>query len=109
MRRPARAALLGALATLGVAAAALAHEERLVSGRVRQVDARARVLVVEDTAQERSVRITVDADTEVRRCRAETGLAGLQAGAKVRVKYLDRGGATFDILSVLVLPASQGR
>ena len=104
-----RAAILGGLATLVIVAAAVAHEERLVSGRVEAVDVRARLLVVADRAQERSVRITVDPETEVRRCRPDVAPGGLRPGAKVRVKYLDRGADTFDTLSVLVLSDPQGR
>ncbi len=104
-----RATVVVGLMTLVVVATAVAHEERLVSGRVETFDARARVLVVGDRAQDRSVRITVDPDTEVRRCRPDAGVGHLRPGAKVRVKYLDRGDNTFDTLSVLVLPDSQGR
>lgn len=98
-----------ALAILLAAAVALAHEERLVSGRVDAWDATARTLVVNDRAEDRTVRVTVDTDTEVRRCRAETGTGALRPGAKVRVKYLDRGREGLETLSVLVLPDGQGR
>jgi hypothetical protein len=105
-----RPSVLGVgLAVLGVATLALAHEERLVSGRVETFDAHARVLVVEDRVQDRTVRVTVDRDTEVRRCRTASGLGGLAPGTHVSIKYLDRGDGGFDTLSVLVLPEPQGR
>lgn len=104
-----RIVLVAGVILLALGAAALAHEERLVSGRVGRIDLPARLLVVEDRGQETSVRITVDADTAVRRCRPGAGLAGLAPGARVRVKYLDRGDGGFDTLSVLVLPERQGR
>jgi hypothetical protein len=104
-----RIVLVVCVAVLAVGGAALAHEERLVSGRVGRIDLPARLLVVEDPGQDTSVRITVDADTAVRRCGAGAGLAGLAPGARVRVKYLDRGDGGFDTLSLLVLPERQGR
>lgn len=106
MRRRTLGAVLAALA---VTAAAQAHEERLVIGRVERLDAAKRLLVVQDPERGRSMEITVDPETEVRRCRVERGLAALRPGATVRVKYLDRGATTFDTLSVLVLPDGQGR
>ncbi|MBI1734201.1 MAG: hypothetical protein HYR51_03410 [Candidatus Rokubacteria bacterium] len=99
---------MAVLTILLAAAGALAHEERLVSGRVETWDAEARALLVDDRAQDRTVRITVDPDTEVRRCRAETGNAALRPGAHVRVKYLDRGREGLETLSVVVLDG-QGR
>jgi hypothetical protein len=104
-----RSVLVVGVAMLAVGGAALAHEERLVSGRVGRVDLPAGLLVVEDPGQDTRVRVTVDADTAVRRCRAGAGLAALAPGARVRVKYLDRGDGGFDTLSVLVLPERQGR
>lgn len=100
---------LAVVPILFAAAVALAHEERLVSGRVEAWDATARTLVVDDRAEDRTVTITVDTDTEVRRCRAGTNTGGLKPGAKVRVKYLDRGREGLETLSVLVLPDGQGR
>lgn len=107
--RTARSVALAGVVALAGMSVALAHEERLVRGRVRQIDAPKSVLVVEDPERERAVRVTVDADTEVRRCRAGAGLAAVKPGDRVRVKYVDDGrgvatrGRDLDALSVLVL------
>jgi hypothetical protein len=107
--RAARAVAVAVVIALVGMSVALAHEERLVRGRVRQIDAPKSLLVVEDPERERSVRLTIDADTEVRRCRAALGLAALAPGDRVRVKYVDDGrglatrGRDLEILSVLVL------
>ncbi len=98
-----RAALAGMLGTLVALSIAWAHEERLVVGRVERVDLERGVLVVQDPERDRTVRVIVDADTEVRRCRAGLGLRGVKPGAKVRVKYLDRASGPLETLSLLVL------
>ena len=88
---------------LGVAIPlAVAHEERLVVGRVDRIDVGGKTLVVQDPERDRNVRLTIDAETEVRRCRAGLGLAAVRPGDRVRVKYLDRG-TTLELLSVLTL------
>lgn len=97
------------LAAMTLATVAFAHEERLVIGRVERLDLGARLLVVQDPERDRTVQITLDPETEVRRCRLASGLATVRPGAKVRVKYLDRGGGVFHTLSLLVLPDSRGR
>ena len=93
--------LLGALA---VPSWTSAHEERLVIGRVEVVDLAKKVLVVRDPERDRTVRLTVDPETEVRRCRHGTSLAAVPTGARVRVKYLDKPGGAFEALSILILP-----
>lgn len=108
--RRARAAMgaLGAalLTILWSPPAPPAHEERVVIGRVQVIDLTKKVLVVEDPERERTVRLTVDTDTEVRRCRHGLPLASVPAGARVRVKYLDRPGGGLETLSILMLPAA---
>lgn len=92
--------------------APLAHEERLIMGRAQVVDLRGQVLVVEeDPTRERAVRLIVDTDTEVRRCRHRLPLGALRAGTLVRVKYLDRPDRGPETLSILMLStgAERGR
>lgn len=104
IRRPALAGLLGTLVALSIASA---HEERLVIGRVERVDLERKVLVVQDPERDRTVRVIVDTDTEVRRCRAGLALRGVKPGARVRVKYLDRASGPVETLSLLVVPAQK--
>jgi hypothetical protein len=94
-------AVLVVAATLAVTLA-VAHEERLVRGRVERVDVPGQLLVVEDRERQQSVRVTIDPQTEVLRCRPGAGLAALKPGDRVRVKYLERG-RDLDVLSVIVL------
>jgi len=106
VRRAARVGLaaLAGLVLGGAAVRAEAHEEQLVRGRLEQVDPRAGVLLVRDTARERTVRVTVDPETAVWRCRTGPGPQGLRPGVRVRVTYLDPGRAPFTARSILVLP-----
>lgn len=92
------------LVTLAVPSWTSAHEERLVIGQVEAIDLAKKVLVVRDPQRDRTVRLTLDAGTEVRRCRHGTSLAAVPAGAHVRVKYLDQPGGGFEALSILMLP-----
>ncbi len=103
MRRPAGAIGAVLLALLCGPAAAPAHEEKLVIGRVEVIDLDKKMLVVVDE-RARTVRLVLDDETEVRRCRHGLALATLRAGTQVRVKYLDRPGSALETLSILMLP-----
>ncbi len=104
MRRPAGAIGAVLLALLCGPASAPAHEEKLVIGRVEVIDLDKKVLVVVDAERDRTVRLVLDDETEVRRCRHGLSLATLRAGTQVRVKYLDRPGSALETLSILMLP-----
>jgi hypothetical protein len=95
------------LSLICTASWALAHEERLVIGEVQTIDLEKNLLVVQDPERERTVRLTVDGETEVKRCRQGLALAALRVGAKVRVKYLDRPGSGLEVLSILILPGGK--
>jgi peptide deformylase len=82
---------------------AMAHEERVVIGQVQVIDVGKNVLVVQDPERDRMVRLVVDAETQVQRCRRGLALTALQVGAQVRVKYLDRPGSALEALSILIL------
>src|SRR5215831_15694245 len=82
---------------------ALAHEERLVIGQVQAIDLTQNMLVVQDPERERTVRLVVDAETQVQRCRRGLALVAVPVGAKVRVKFLDRPGGSLEALSILIL------
>ena len=97
------------LALLGLAPGAGAHEERLVIGRIASIDLAQKVMVVQDPERDRAVRLTIDADTEVRRCRHGLSPAAVPVGARVRVKYLDRPGGDPETLSILLLHAASGQ
>jgi hypothetical protein len=94
--------LLLALAAL-VPGGALAHEERLVVGRVETIDAGRKLLVVVNARGGQRQRLEVNPETEVIACRTAAGLAALHAGAMVRVRYLDRAGAGAEVQSILLL------
>src|SRR6266540_1642247 len=93
------------LALVWVGPWALAHEERLVIGQVQAIDPTKNMLVVQDPERERTVRLVVDAETQVQRCRRGLALVAVPVGAKVRVKYLDRPGGNLEALSILILPS----
>lgn len=99
-----RVILTASLLGLAAFSIARAHEERLVVGQVERIDLARKLLVVHDQERDRDLRIAVDADTEVRRCRGGAALAAVKPGARIRIKYLDRGAAGLETLSVLVLP-----
>jgi hypothetical protein len=92
------------LSLVWVAPWALAHEERVVIGQVQAIDLAKNMLVVQDPERERTVRLVVDAETQVQRCRRGLTLVSVPVGAKVRVKYLDRPGGSLEALSILILP-----
>jgi hypothetical protein len=100
-----RALSLCLIGLVCAASAALGHEERLVIGEVQAIDAAHHLLVVRDAERDRSVRLVVDPETEVQRCRRGLPLAALQVGARVRVKYLDRPNRGLEARSILILPA----
>jgi hypothetical protein len=101
MRWRAVAALLALVAI--VPAAAAAHEERLLVGRVEAIDpARQRLVVVAVDGGERR-RLELTPETEALACRAAPGLAAVSAGAHVRVKYVDQAGTPSRAESILVL------
>jgi hypothetical protein len=93
------------LLAAGQPAALWAHEERLVIGTVTSLDLQRNLLTVHDPERDRTVRLVVDPETQVQRCRRGLPLALVPAGARVRVKYLDSPGKGFEALSILVLPA----
>lgn len=86
---------------------ALAHEERLVIGRVQAVDLDKKLLMVQDSERDRTVRLSVDAETEVQRCRQGLPAAALQPGARIRAKYLDRATGSLETLSILLVPGRE--
>jgi hypothetical protein len=99
-----RAAIVAIAVVAGLAAGdALAHEERLLVGRVERIDPVRKLLVVADTQRSERRRIDIDADTEVIVCQTGVPLAAITAGALVRVKYIDRPGAQPEARSILLL------
>jgi hypothetical protein len=92
------AVLLGVGPGVGVA-----HEERLLVGRVEAVEPARKLLVVVDAKGGARRRLEVNPETEVMACRSSAGLGVLQPGAMVRVKYLERAGAPSEVKSVLLL------
>jgi hypothetical protein len=84
-------------------AAAAAHEERLVIGRVETIDPARRLLVVAGADGGERRRVEVTPETEVLSCRMVTGLAAVSAGGHVRVKYLEKAGSPSRVESILVL------
>jgi hypothetical protein len=89
---------------LGVGpAVGVAHEERLLVGRVEAVEPARKLLVVVDTMGGGRRRLEVNPETEVMACGSSAGLGVLQPGALVRVKYLERAGAPSEVKSVLLL------
>jgi hypothetical protein len=92
------AVLLGVGQGVGVA-----HEERLLVGRVEAVEPARKLLVVVDAKGGARRRLEVNPETEVMACRSSAGLGVLQPGAMVRVKYLERAGAPSEVKSVLLL------
>ncbi|HXH13514.1 MAG TPA: hypothetical protein VNP04_27540 [Alphaproteobacteria bacterium] len=102
------ASLSGLLLSLTwLALPALAHEERLIIGQVQAIDLQKHLLTVQDPERERIVRLTVDGETEVKRCRQGLPLTALRVGVRVRVKYLDRPGDSLEALSILILADHQ--
>ena len=98
------AALLGVLVTVGLSTSAWAHEERLVIGEIQKLDLQRNLLVVHDPERDRTMRLAVDADTQVQRCRRGLLLTAVQVGTQVRVKYVDSPGGELQTLSILILP-----
>lgn len=86
---------------------ALAHEERLIIGQIQTIDLQKHLLTVHDPERDRIVRLTVDGETEVKRCRQGLSLTALRVGTQVRVKYLDRPGGSLEALSILILTSYQ--
>jgi hypothetical protein len=82
---------------------AVAHEERLLVGRVEAVEPARKLLVLIDAKGGARRRLEVNPETEVMACRSSAGLGVLQPGAMVRVKYLERAGAPSEVKSVLLL------
>ncbi len=92
------------LLAVALTAFAWAHEERLVIGTVQSLDVKRNLLVVRDPERDRTVRLVLDPETQVERCRRGLPLAAVQVGAQVRVKYLDKPGSGLETLSILMLP-----
>ena len=80
-----------------------AHEERLLVGRVETIEPGRKLMVVVDAQGGARRRLEVNAETEVIACRDRAGLAVLQPGAMVRVKYLERAGSLGEVRAVLLL------
>jgi len=107
-RRPARsvwAAAAGAAALVLslLPGSGVAHEERLLVGRVEAIEPARKLLIVVDTQGGERRRLEVNPETEVMACRTNAGLGVLQPGATVRVKYLERAGGPSEVKSVLLL------
>lgn len=85
------------------AGTAVAHEERLLVGRVETVDPARKLLVVVSTAAGERRRLELTPEAEVIACRGNAGLGVVQPGGLVRVKYLDKAGNPPEIQSILVL------
>lgn len=105
--RPVGGLLGGMVVAVGLTTCAWAHEERLVIGTVQSLDLQRNLLMVHDPERDRTVRLAVDADTQVQRCRRGLPLAAVQAGTQVRVKYVDSPGREFETLSILILPSGR--
>ena len=107
MRAVTRVIGVGLLTALWGFSSALAHEERLMRGRVQAVDLDKKLLMVQDAERDRTVRLIVDAETEVQRCHPGLPVAALQPGARIRAKYLDRATGSFETLSILMVPGRE--
>ena len=84
-------------------AAAAAHEERLLIGRVEAIDLMARRLVVVGAEGGERRRLEMTPETEALACRAVPSLAAVSTGALVRVKYVEKAGSPSRAESILVL------
>jgi hypothetical protein len=98
-----RVALLAPLALVAGTEPGGAHEERLLVGRVESIEPARKLLVLVDAGGGARRRLEVNPETEVIACRGGAGLGRLQAGALVRVKYLERAGGPSEATSVLLL------
>lgn len=96
-------ALLAAVALGLWPGTAWPHEERLLVGRVEEVQPTRRLLVVVDAQRGERRRLEVNRETEVLRCRPGVALDALGPGGLVRVKYVDRAGAEPEARSILLL------
>ena len=100
--------LLGSVLVVGgLTAFAWAHEERLVIGTVQRLDLQGNLLVVHDPERDQTLRLVLDSETQIERCRRRAPLVAVQPGAQVRVKYVDAPGREFEALSILVLPGGK--
>ena len=97
----------GVVVAAAMTTCAWAHEERLVIGTVQSLDLQRNLLMVHDPERDRTVRLVVDADTQVQRCRRGLPLAAVRVGSQVRVKYADSPGREFETLSILILPGGR--
>jgi len=84
-------------------ATVVAHEERLLIGRVETIDGARRHLVVVGAEGSARRRLEVTPETEALACRAAPGLAAVSAGTLVRVKYVEKAGSPSRAESILVL------
>jgi hypothetical protein len=84
-------------------AAAAAHEERLLVGRVETIDPARRLMVVVGADGGERRRLSMTPETEALACRAVPGLAAVSRGALVRVKYVEKAGSPSRAESILVL------
>ena len=99
--------LAGVALVAGLAALAWAHEERLVIGTVERLDLERNLLVVHEPERDRTVRLVIDPDTQVQRCRRGLPVTAVAVGSQVRVKYVDTPGKEFETLSILILPGGR--
>jgi len=81
----------------------MAHEERLLVGRVETMDPARKLLVVTRGDDGPRQRLEVTPETEVIACRGVTGLGAVRAGGLVRVKYLEKPGSPLEAQSILLL------
>jgi hypothetical protein len=95
--------LVAALVVGAAVGPAMAHEERLVVGRIDTIEPARKLLVVVDAQGSERRRLEVNPETEVVACHGAAGLAALRAGAMVRVKYLEKAGAASVASSVFLL------
>ena len=84
-------------------AVSVAHEERLLVGRVETIDVARKLLVVTRADAAARQRLEVTPETEVIACRSVTGLGAVRAGGLVRVKYLEKPGSPLQVQSILLL------
>src|SRR2546422_10559988 len=81
MRAVTRVIGVGLLTALWGASLALAHEERLMRGRVHAVDLAKKLLMVQDAERARTARLIVDAEAEAQRGPPGVAVAPLEPGA----------------------------
>jgi hypothetical protein len=92
-----------------LASSARAHEEKLAIGEVEMINVQRNLLVVSELQTGTTVRLTIDANTEVVLCRKGMPVSAVQVGQTVRVKYLEKKAGGQEALSILILQGSVGQ